>query len=156
MMHLRPQAVTMNKGRLKGSALVFSLLVLTMLLAIAVSGAMITIATKKSARGSEKSILALQTADGALENVFLRIYKKSDANLNALASGIAYGSATCTGGTVNGTLFQGSGAYTVTFYDSSDQKIACDSASWRADVRYAVAVGTFAGTTRAISVGITP
>jgi Tfp pilus assembly protein PilX len=145
-----------KRQHLKGSALVFSMLVLTMLLAIAVSGATITIATKKSSRGSEKSILALQTADGALEAMFLRVYKYADTNLDDVANN-AYGTGvTCAGGTISGQLPSGSGSYAVTFFDSADQKIACSDAAWRSKLIYMVAVGTFAGTTRAISVGITP
>lgn len=150
-----------NYLQLKGSALVFSLLVLSMLLAIAVSGATITIASKKSARGTEKSILAFQVADGAAENVLRGVYKRTDATLNTLAGNL-YGSANCTSGVVSGTLPSGSGTYTVTFLDNSDAKLQCSGtgynsyAEWRSKLVHLLVVGTFGGTTRAIDVGIRP
>lgn len=145
-----------KKQHLRGSALVFSLLVLSMLLAIAVSGATITIATKQSARGTEKSMLALQTADGALEEMFFRVYKNTDTDLDDLAGNVYGPGVGCNGGTISGMLDEGSGSYAVTFFDTNDQKIACGDAAWRTKLVYMVAIGTFAGTTRAISVGITP
>ncbi len=151
-----------NYLQLKGSALVFSLLVLSMLLAIAVSGATITIASKKSARGTEKSILAFQIADGAAENVLRGVYKRTDATLNTLATNL-YGSGnSCSSGVISGTLPSGSGTYTVTFLDNSDVKLQCSGtgynsyAEWRSKLVHLLVVGTFGGTTRAIDVGIKP
>lgn len=139
----------------------FSLLILSMLLAIAVSGATLTIAAKKSARGTEKSILAFQIADGATENILRRVYKNSDATLTTLAGNL-YGTANCASGVISGTLPSGTGTYTVTFLDNSDNKLQCSGsgyatyAEWRSKLVHLLVVGTFSGTTRAIDVGIKP
>lgn len=150
-----------SKQYVKGSALVFSMLVLTMLLAIAVSGAVITIATKQSARGTEKSILALQTADGAIEEMLYQIYKETRTDLNDIKNNIfGSASASCNNGVISGSLFHGSGSYRVAFYDDPGSavadRIACDDVGWRAKVIHIVAVGIFAGTTRAMDSGVTP
>lgn len=151
-------------SHVSGSAIVFSLLILSMLLSIAVSGATLTIAAKKSARGTEKSILAFQIADGATENVLLRIYDDvppNDATLTDLANGL-YGTANCASGVISGTLPSGTGAYTVTFLDNNDNKLQCSGAGyatyaeWRSKLVHLLVVGTFSGTTRAIDVGIKP
>lgn len=141
----------------------FSLLILSMLLAIAVSGATLTIAAKKSARGTEKSILAFQIADGATENVLLRIYDDvtPDDTLTTLASSL-YGTANCASGVISGILPSGTGTYTVTFLDNSDNKLQCSGsgyatyAEWRSKLVHLLVVGTFSGTTRAIDVGVKP
>lgn len=148
----------MNTQYERGSVLVFSLLVLSMLLAMAVSAVSITIATKNSARSTEKSTLAFQLADGAAENVLKRVYRDSDATLDDLAGRLSHSSGTnppeCDTGVIEGVLPESAGGYTVTFYDDSDAQIGCTANGWRASLKYIVAVGSFAGTTRAISVGI--
>lgn len=148
----------MNTQYERGSVLVFSLLVLSMLLAMAVSAVSITIATKNSARSTEKSTLAFQLADGAAENVLKRVYRDSDSTLDDLRYGLFRSSGanppTCDNGVISGVLPSSAGTYTVTFYDNSDAQIGCTANGWRASLKYIVAVGSFAGTTRAISVGI--
>lgn len=144
-----------KKQHLRGSVVVFSMLVLTMLLAIAVSGATVTIATKQSARGTEKSILAFQTADGAVEEMLFQIYQESRTHLYDIASHVlGAGLASCDAGVITGRFDTGSGRYAVTFLDTDDQKIACDDTAWRSKVIHIVAVGTFAGATRALDVGV--
>lgn len=156
------EAMKKNQQHLRGSALVFSMLVLTMLLAIAVSGATITIATKQSARGTEKSILALQTADGAIEEMLFQIYQGSGNNdLDDIADNVlGAGHASCSGGVISGYFDSGTGRYAVMFYRSVNSavgdRIACNDPAWRSKVIHIVAVGTFAGTTRAIDAGVTP
>jgi Tfp pilus assembly protein PilX len=150
----------------KGSVLVFSLLVLSMLLAIAVSSTILVFVTKNSARSTERSILAFQIADGAAENILKRVYKDTDVTLNTLANNLFHSgpNPTCVNGVISGVLPSSSGTYTVTLYeDEVGNKLDCGLiaaydtyAEWRKKLLYIVATGTYGGTTRAINVGIEP
>ncbi len=149
----------------KGSVLVFSLLVLSMLLAIAVSSTILVFVTKNSARSTERSILAFQIADGAAENILKRVYKDTDGTLNTLADNLFHSGAnpTCSNGVISGVLPSSSGTYTVTLYeDEVGTELECSGAGystyaeWRKKLLYIVATGTYGGTTRAINVGIEP
>ena len=149
--------------QLKGSALVFSLLVLSMLLAITVTSTVLVFVTKNSARSTEKSILAFQIADGAAENILKRVYKDLDQDVDTLAGNL-YGVATCDAGTyvLSGVLPSGSGTYSAILYDNGNVKLHCSGAGfgsyaeWRKKLVHIVTTGTYAGTTRAIDVGVKP
>lgn len=148
----------------RGSVLALSLLILSMLLAIAVSGAMVVVVTKKSARATEKSMLAFQIADGAAENILKRVYKNTDATLSILATNLYTGAGTpsCNAGVISGTLPSGSGIYTATLYQNDGSKLSCSGsgystyAEWRSKLVHMVVSGSFAGTMRAIDVGVRP
>lgn len=146
--------------QLKGSVLVFSLLVLSMLLSIAVSGSAIVVATKQSARSTEKSGLSFQIADGAAENVLKRIYKNpgDDQDLDEMARNL-YKSGddpTCRDGVISGTLPSSSGTYQVAFLKNDGSRINCSDSLWRAQLVHLKSSGTYAGTTRTLDVGVTP
>jgi Tfp pilus assembly protein PilX len=144
---------TRNK---KGSVLVFAMLVLSMLLSIAVSGMMVVVATKNSSRATERSALAFQVADGAVENVLKRVYKDTDLTLTDLESRLHGSSTPCAGGAISGSLPSSDGTYTVKFLDNDNNSIGCNDGGWRAKLVQLEAVGTYAGTTRAVKVGVTP
>lgn len=148
----------------RGSVLVFSLLVLTLLLSIAISGAAVVIADKNAARSTDKSVLSFQIADGAVENILKRVYRDNpstgpltDATLDNLAGNL-YGSTTgCTGGVIRGVLPSSSGTYSAGFFESDGiTSIGCSDGSWRTKLAYLKVTGTYAGTTRALSVGVKP
>jgi hypothetical protein len=149
----------------RGSVLVFSLLVLSMLLAIAVSSTILVFVTKNSARSTERSILAFQIADGAAENILKRVYKNTDVSLDILADNLFHSgpNPTCASGIISGTLPSSSGTYSVIFYeDAGTTKLHCSGggygtyAEWRKKLVHLVATGTYGGTTRAIDVGVAP
>ena len=142
----------------KGSVLALSLLILSMLLATAVSGAMMVAVTKKSARGTEKSMLAFQIADGAAENILKRVYKETDVTLDALAGNLYKDGAApiCSAGVISGVLPSGSGTYVATLYKNDGNKLNCSGAGygsyaeWRSKLVRMVILGSFSGTARAI------
>ncbi|MBP9727792.1 MAG: hypothetical protein KBD27_00280 [Candidatus Moranbacteria bacterium] len=148
-----------QKRQPRGSVLVFALLVLNMLLSLAISGAMTNIAAKSTARATEKSMFAFQVADGAAEAVLLRIYlSPSDANLHAMRAQLQdYVDPTgCDNGVISGVTESGYGTFSVAFLDNDGDPIDCSDVNWRSKLVYIVSTGSFAGTTRAIQLGITP
>ena len=153
---------------MRGSVLVFSLLVLALLLSAALSGAAIVLLGKNSSRSTVKSTLAFQVADGGAENVLRRIYHENDANLSALANNL-YGSSTagggnptCSSGVISGKLPNSQGIFQVAFYDGTGTKLTCSGAAhdtyaeWRTALTRIVSTGSFSGSTRAVDVAITP
>ncbi|MDD2766168.1 MAG: hypothetical protein PHH40_00180 [Candidatus Moranbacteria bacterium] len=145
--------------KLRGSALVFSLVVLSFLLMSALSVATISVTNKRSILASKNSTISFQFADTVAENILTKIYKIHDsvagphyADLDALAGAL-------TGAACDNSVITGTG-YAVTFYSCADadtcSDITCSSNTWRADVSKMKILGTFGGVTRAIEVGITP
>lgn len=156
-----------KQKKLRGSVLVFSLLVLTMLLSAALSGAAIVVLGKNSARSTEKSASSFQIADGAAENILKRVYKETDNNLNQLAdnlygSGVGSSNPTCSGGVISGRLPSSAGTYAVALLDGAGVPLGCSGAGfssyseWRPKLSRLVSTGTYAGATRSIDVAVTP
>lgn len=156
-----------KQKKLRGSVLVFSLLVLAMLLSAALSGAAIVVLGKNSARSTEKSTLSFQIADGAAENILKRVYKETDNNLNQLAdnlygSGVGSTNPTCSSGVISGRLPSSAGTYAVALLDGTGVPLGCSGAGfssyseWRPKLSRLVATGTYAGATRSIDVAVTP
>lgn len=154
-----------QQKNMRGSVLVFTLLVLAILLSATLSSAGIVITGKNSSRATEKSALAFQIADGAAENVLKRVYKENDSTLNQLASNLYHsGNApTCqTGGVINGTLPGASGVYSVAFFDNDGAPLLCSGSGyntyseWRTKLVRIVASGSYGGATRAIDVTVKP
>jgi Tfp pilus assembly protein PilX len=147
--------------KLRGSALVFSLVVLSFLLISALSVATVSVTNKRSVLTSKNSTLSFQIADSAAEEILQQIYKVNDAfggtvsvTLDDLAGHLG-GGPSCTSNTIK----KGS-VYAATFYKCTDADnctpIACDNPTWRTDVSKMKILGTFGGVTRAIEVGIAP
>lgn len=157
-----------KRKQLKGSVLIFSLIVLLILLSLTITAAMLVIFSKGSSRSTEKSILAFQVADGAAENMLRFLYdygNTNDEDLDAFArrlygTGVnGTGKPTCSGGVISGQLPDSSGTYAVTFLDNNDIKLTCsgytnDWCEWRFKLAHMVATGTYAGATRAIDVAV--
>ncbi len=149
-----------RRGR-RGSVLVFSLLVMAMLLSAALTGAAAIIATRNSARASEKSVLVYPIADAAIESILYRIYKHADvdATLNDFAGHLS-GFDQCgviDSGVIGKTPPSGiSGTYTAIFLDNNGSVITCNDTAWRSKVVKIRVSGIYAGLTRVIEVGIAP
>ncbi|MFZ2300194.1 MAG: pilus assembly PilX N-terminal domain-containing protein [Candidatus Moraniibacteriota bacterium] len=145
---------------LKGSTLVFSLIVLAFLLVSAISLATVAVTEKRASLATAKSNLSFQAADSGAEAVLAGI-KEGDADNAAIPppadpkvsiedffSG-CNSDDVVTGGDTN------SGTYEVTFYtDDTGPALACSDA--RADIVRIISKGFYANTTRAIEVGIPP
>lgn len=137
-------------ARLKGSTLVFSLIVLAFLLVSAISLATVSVTEKRAALATAKSSLSFQAADGGAEAILADI-KDGDAEGAKTFINEFFGA--CSQGMVKGGDTE-SGRYEVTFYDENEDALGCDDA--RADIVRIVSKGFYANTTRAIDIGIPP
>lgn len=157
----------LRKNKLRGSVLVFTLIVLAVLLSATLSAALVVVIDKNSSLATEKSIVPFQIAEGAAENILKRVYKDRDSDLDELArklygTGITSGEPSCSNGTISGILPSSSGTYEVTLYDNDNNKLGCNGSGystcveWRSKAVSLVSTGTYAKTTRSVSVGIEP
>lgn len=129
----------------KGSALIFSLIILTFLLAIAISVAQNAVTEKKSASTTGKSLQAFQVADSGSE-LFLKAIKEAnsdDSLLEVLGSG-------CGDDYYEGNIVGGN--YKIAFYNSEGDQINCSAPL--SEVDRIKSVGTFGSTTRAVDVAV--
>lgn len=142
---------TYTVSRKKGSVLVFSLLILSLVTVMAIGIASSTVISRKASDATGKSAKAFQVADTGLERVLHAMYKnlQADDSINDLAADI---SATCNGGKVELTTSDES--WHATFHDEQEpsgaNQMAC--AAQLIDVVSIKVVGTYLGVTRAIDV----
>lgn len=157
---------------LKGSTLVFSLIILSFLLVSALSVAVVAAVARKSALTSDKSNVSFQIADSAAEAILQKIYKVHDQTTNKyptlslLAASIT--GASCNGSTLSGNVGTGK-LYTATLYRNAGsvaapdyQPILCSDdntdgdGGWRTKVVKMKLVSAYRQTSRAIEVGVKP
>lgn len=142
----------------KGSALVFSLIILGFLLVSALSVATITVTDKKSALSTEKSSISFQTADSGVERVLQKVYKENPTSLDDLADMLRPGlRCDSSDGSISFAVAQGTAK--VYFYEGElgdSLYTSCSSTDWRNNVNKIKSVGTYANTTRVVEVSITP
>lgn len=144
---------------IKGSVLVFSLIVLSFMLISALSVATVSVTEKRASFSTERSSRSFQVADSGVEIILQKIYKGGYATLNDLADSFTpTGSVDCnTNGEIGTTLY--SGSYNISFYDNDGVKLTnsiCGDALWRGKVVKIKSEGTSGNTTRAVEVGVEP
>jgi len=133
----------------KGSILVYSLIILTVMLTMTVSMTSVSIMDKKSASSTQFSTQAYATADSGVQ---LAIRKLNAAIGNDKEIGDVF--AGCTSGKVPNNNDGGpEGAlYELSFLDDSDNKLTCtDKVSEVSSIK---SVGTYKGTVRAVNVAV--
>lgn len=154
---------------LKGSSLVFSLIVLAFLLIGALSVAVVSITTQRSALSTRSSNVSFQVADSAAEVVLQQIYKVNDdgitvlapngsiTDLSDLSSNVS--GASCSSGQIEGTVDEGS--FRAIFYENIGTEanpifdsISCGDNEWRNKVAKIRFLGSYRGITRAIEMEI--
>jgi Tfp pilus assembly protein PilX len=133
----------------KGSVLVFSLIVLSIVLSAALSIAVVNVSNRKSASSTSQSVQSFQVADSGVEKALKEIYKGSYTDLNAMATALA---TSCTSGKFSFSVLGGTS--TVSFFDTNNNIIGCTSATWRDDVAKIKVEGTANGTTRVIETAV--
>lgn len=161
---------------LKGSSLIFSLIVLSFLLISALSVAAVSVTTKRSSLSTKNSNISFQVADSASEVMLREIYQVNDKNvllpnpptgsiddLDELASSIGGGVTCNSSGTddqIEGDVV--AGKYVATLYENNGgtpptfSAIDCDDIDWRTKVVKIKFQGIYRDTTRAIDVGVRP
>ena len=135
----------------KGSVLVFSLIVLSIVLSIvlfaALSVAVVNVSNRKSAGSTGQSVQSFQVADSGVELMLKKIYK--DPTNVALSS---LGTA-CTSGVVSTSV--SGGLVRVSFFDDANAQVTdCASTTWRESLAKIKVEGTSAGTTRVIETAV--
>jgi len=143
----------------KGSALVFSLVVLSFLLMSAVSLATISAIARKSSLSSKSSNIAFQSADSILEVMLQKIYTTPPVGsidpyptLASLANAI--NDTSCIGFVMSGSTTDGT--YTAKFYDINDTVVTCDDTNWHDAVRKVKFQSLYGTNNRAVEINITP
>ncbi|NTW26743.1 MAG: hypothetical protein HGA36_00205 [Candidatus Moranbacteria bacterium] len=140
------------KTKHKGSILAYSLIILSMMLAIAASLSVTTIIDKKSASATQASVQALQTGDSGIQLAL----KKINANLTlAINDAANFGTIGCTDSgtaTITSQALQGGSEYVLSFYDVSGDPVLCNALANKIGI--VKSVGTYKGTARVVSVGI--
>lgn len=167
--------MTVRKKNLKGSALGFSLMLLSLLLFSGITLLSVSVLERKASFATQKSVIAFQAADSGAERVLKRIYIDNspsiasnplnsdmpDLDLNELDGNLsATSGVTCSGGVINASNDNSSASpnytFQVTFYYDSNpaHTIACDDPDWRDKVVRIRSEGFYQRTSRAIEVGI--
>lgn len=163
---------------LKGSALGFSVLILTLLLFSGISLLSVSVLEKKAIFATQKSIISFQGADSGAERVLKRIYidnspplavvplngaMTGDGTLTTLASNLGNVSgASCQNGVVSATNTNAPPSaspnytFSVAFYDKDNAVIPCADAQWRDKLAFIRSEGFYQRTSRVIEVGIRP
>lgn len=135
----------------RGSILAYSLIVLSMMLAVATAISSSVIVEKKSAGQTEFSVQALQAADSGAELAMKKI--NEGANLTSLVGNVfACGAA----GVVNGlTLPPSTATYDLYFYKDKEGTLPVNCATERSnDIVVIKSIGTYNGTARSVSMNV--
>jgi hypothetical protein len=134
------------KSRMKGSVLIFTLLLLSIALMAALSLATAVVVGTKSARDTNKSVQAFQTADSGVEKILMAIKSNTTDNLSDLG--------TCSGGNITGTVRAGD-SYAITLYDGEDKEVSCSDTNRKvSEIRKIKSVGKFGGSVRAVETAV--
>lgn len=138
----------------RGSVLIFSLIVLSILLSAAVAVATVSVSNTRSVFSTSKSNQSFQVADSGVELVLQQIYKTvpTHASLNTLAAALG-GGAACASGAITKAGVAG-GDIRVSFYDKDNNLINCADTNWRGKVVAIKSEGTASGTTRLVETAV--
>ncbi len=137
----------------RGSVLVFSLLVLAILLSTAITVATVSITNKRTVGDSLQTNRSFQIASSGTELTLEQIYKETAGTLNALATAMGGGDATCQNGVItHDNILQGE--VRMSFFDNSGNQLACNDANWRTKVVRLKAEGSIANTIRVIETAV--
>ena len=136
----------------RGSVLVFSLIILSIILSAAITVATVSVTNQRSASSTGKSVQSFQVADSGIELALQKIYKGNYATLNALATGMG-GAASCTGGAISKNNVVG-GSIKVSFYDNDGNLVTCTDTAWRDKVVRIKSEGAAFGTTRVVETAV--
>ncbi|MEI6649869.1 MAG: pilus assembly PilX N-terminal domain-containing protein [Candidatus Moraniibacteriota bacterium] len=129
----------------KGSVLVFSLIILSLMLVTALTLLASSVSLEKSALSSGDSTKAFQVANTGNEKVLYQLYKIRPATIDLVA--------TNSGATCNGGVITSSEGWTVRLFDTSDTRIT-DCAGDPGTIASIKSDGASQGTTRAVQIAV--
>ena len=130
----------------KGSVLVFSLIILSVMLVTALSLLSSAVLDQRASLSTADSTRSFQIADSGVEQTLYQIYKKDPGTIDDIASGMGL---SCDAGAIT----DASSGWTVRFYDADDNRLSnCDAD--RSDIAALKSEGSAKGTTRAVEVAV--
>lgn len=133
----------------KGSVLVFSLIVLSIMLVTSLTLLSSSVLQRKASLSTANSTRSFQVADAGAEQVLYQLYQADPDTLQDVAD--AMSGAECSGGVVS----DGSAGWTVRFYDSEGERIFdCDTDGLAETVASIKSEGSASGTIRAVEVAV--
>jgi len=137
----------------KGSALVYSLIILFVMLTVVLAMSAVNINERNNAGTTGDSVQAFQTANSGSE-LFAKVMKTNPATVGAIAA--AFGGCNVATGNLTGSI-SGGGSYTIELFKSDGTtQINCSSDAALASntVVSIKSTGTFSGSSRAIQVAL--
>ncbi len=130
----------------KGSVLVFSLIILSVMLVTALSLLSSAVLDQRASLSTADSTRSFQIADSGVEQTLYQVYRKNPGTIGEIASGMGL---SCDAGTIT----DASAGWTVRFYDSDGSHLSdCDAD--RGDIAALKSEGSASGTTRAVEVAV--
>jgi hypothetical protein len=136
-----------NKNK-PGSILAYSLIIISIMIAIVATMSIATVISKKSASSTDASVQAYQTADSGVQLTI----KEIDNNLGATISSVF---SDCTNGVISDQSYGSlNGTYTISFYSDEAGSTLMDCSDQVKDIRSIKSVGTYNGTVRAVNVAV--
>lgn len=144
----------MSLFRLKrGSVLVFSLIILSIILSAAITVATVSVRNQRSATSTGKSVQSFQVADSGVELALQKIYKGTYTSSDPLATAMT--GMACSGTTLTKSDVAG-GNVSLTLFDNDGNPINCSDTSWRDKVVKVKSEGSASGTTRVVETAVAP
>jgi Tfp pilus assembly protein PilX len=135
----------------KGSVLVFSLIILSIILSAAITVATVSVTNQRSATATGKSVQSFQVADSGIELALQKIYKGTYTSSDSLATAMT--GMTCSGTTLTKSDVAG-GNVSLTLFDTDGNPINCSDTSWRDKVVKVKSEGSAFGTTRVVETAV--
>ncbi|HAS00219.1 MAG: putative exported protein [Candidatus Moranbacteria bacterium GW2011_GWC2_37_73] len=138
----------MNKEKKQGSILAYSLVIISVMIAIAGTLSVVAIVEKKGASGTEFSMQSLQTADSGVQLALKKL--SNQGTISTVFTGFGTG---CSDGKVTGTDVGPSGSsYELTFFNTSGTALGCSAD--KNEIANIKSVGTYNNTVRAVNVAV--
>ncbi|MEI6650067.1 MAG: LamG-like jellyroll fold domain-containing protein [Candidatus Moraniibacteriota bacterium] len=139
-----------SRTRVKGSVLVFSLIILSLMLVTSLSLMASSVSQEKAALATGDSTHSFQIADTGVEQVLYQLYQQNPTTLQDVATKLGLPCA-------NGAITNATVGWTVRFLDVNGNRLSAanctDASNLVSSIR---SEGTANGTTRAVAVDVTP
>jgi hypothetical protein len=145
------------KSRQKGSILVFSLIILSLMLVTSLTLLSSVVLDEKASLATGSSTRSFQVADSGIEEVLYQVYKVKDVDVTELQTFDDLASAV--GASCSHGVITSSEGWLVVFYEGVDGDSLmdlCSETDWRARVMKIKSQSSLSGTTRAVEVSVEP
>jgi len=136
----------------QGSALVFALIMLSVMVVIAVGSFSASVIDQKTSNDTEKSVSAFQAADTGVEKVLKLINDSITSGGSSIRLSNIVGLCTSDNRYYKDTTSLQGRTITVSFFRSDDSQISDCSTAEVNDIYYIKSLGEFGGTVRAVIV----